>query len=123
VIDIDAHLTRVAALLQAKRYRFATEADLQRGIGDVLRAAGEDVTAELKLSARDRIDFFVAPGLGIEVKVQGTDEAVHMQLLRYAEHGRIEGLLLVTGTNRLRGVPASIEGKPVRVVLVQRVLF
>lgn len=38
-MSIDALMARVTAALVARRYRFATEADLQRGIGEVLRAA------------------------------------------------------------------------------------
>lgn len=117
------HMDRVAAALKGHRFRFNTELDLQAGIARVLVAAGEDAAAEVRLSARDRIDFLVAPGIGIEVKVKGSDEGVHMQLLRYAEHARVQGLLLVSGTGRIRDIPPTIEGKPVRVVLLQRVLF
>ncbi len=120
--DIDDDLDRLETLLGTRRFRFTTEVELQIGIGKVLEAAGEIFEREVVLGRGERIDFLVG-GVGIEVKVKGTVEAAHMQLLRYAQHDRIEGLLLVSGTQRLGDIPHEIEGKPVRVVYIQRAIF
>lgn len=119
---LDDSIDAIEALLKSKRYRFNDELALQGGIAQVFTKAQLDFEAEVRLSPTDRIDFIVG-AVGIEVKVRGTDEAAHMQLLRYAEHDRILGLLLVSGTKRIGDIPPLMRGKPVRVVYVERVIF
>ena len=118
----DDAMDKIEALLKSKRYRFTDEGTLQVGLGRVFTMAEIVYEAEVRLSPADRIDFLVGT-VGIEVKVQGTNEAAHMQLLRYAEHERILGLLLVSSTRRINDIPSLMRGKPVRVVYVERVIF
>jgi hypothetical protein len=120
--DIDDVLDHLEQLLGVRRFSFTTEAELQRGIAAVLTAADVVFEREVVLARGERIDFLVG-ALGLEVKVKGTVEAAHMQLLRYAQHERIEGLLLVSGTHKIGDLPPEIEGKPVRVTYVQRAIF
>lgn len=122
VIEVDSSMDELEALLTSKRYRFNDETALQDGIGKVFTKAKIAFEAEVRLSPADRIDFLVG-NVGLEVKVKGTEEAAHMQLLRYAEHDRILGLLLVSGTKRIGDIPPMMRGKPVRVVYVERVIF
>lgn len=111
---------RVARLLAARRFRFGTEAELQAGIAEVLTAAAIAHEREVALTARDRIDFLLASGIGLEVKIDGSALDLARQLLRYAAHERIAALLVVTTRARHTETPATLGGKPVRVVHLTR---
>lgn len=107
------------AIIQAitsHRFAISNEAMLQDAIAIVLEHdAGIRFEREVILSARDRIDFLLDGGIGLEVKVDGSLAALTRQLHRYAQHGRINGLIVVTNRARLRAVPSTLNGKPVRV--------
>jgi hypothetical protein len=68
---------------------------------------------EVKLSAAERIDFLMADGLGIEVKVKGSLSDVTRQLHRYAQITEIKSLLLVTTKARHLEAPRSLNGKTI----------
>lgn len=124
--------TRLAALIEqlfaARRPSFASERELQLQIGPVIRAvvvgpddSGPIVTAEHRLDARSRLDFYVREpladaGIGVEIKIKGSLTEVTRQLFRYAEHPAIHGLVLVTTKYTHRDVPEVLLGKPVRVL-------
>ena len=98
---------QVVRLLEAHKFSFANELELQNGIEQVLREAGVCNQRELRLNARDRIDFAAyvpgGPGLpwvGIEVKVKGNPVSVFEQLERYAHAPNIQALILLTSSRR-----------------------
>lgn len=88
-------LAAVTEALGRHRFSAATEAELQGALAEALVAAGFDVAREVRLSRGDRIDL-MAGRVGIEVKVGGTVANIVRQLDRYAAHGSISALLLVT---------------------------
>lgn len=106
----------IVRLLGAHRFRFGTEAVLQDGIAEVLAAAGIQHEREVALTARDRIDFLVQGGIGLEVKIDGSALDLARQMLRYAAHERIAALLVVTTRARHTETPRELGGKPVRVI-------
>jgi hypothetical protein len=108
-------LATVADAVRGNRYRFSNEEELQRGIAEALDRAGLHADREVKLDARNRIDFLVE-GVGIEVKVASNPSTVARQLRRYAEFDRIEALLLVTTRVRHLMLPPTINGKRVVVL-------
>lgn len=108
-------LDQVVAAVRARRFRHVHEDELQLGIAEVLAAAGLEAEREVRLSPRDRIDFLVGT-VGVEVKVAGTAAAAKRQLERYAESDRVEELVLVTDRVQAGAQPATINGKPLRVV-------
>lgn len=127
MIAIGASSTLAAEALRVARevvetlddYRLAqnNEAELQGAIEKVLREEGFLFEREARLSARDRPDFLVAPGVALEVKVNGSVPEVERQLKRYAESARVAVLLLVT-TRGQHLMPAALEGKPVLTLFV-----
>lgn len=109
---------KIARILSMLRFRFATEAELQDGIAEAL--SGYDVQREVRLNARDRIDFTLW-GVGIEVKIKGGVSALTRQLVRYAELDEVKGLVVVTSqTQYALQLPRELGGKPMAVVLAQR---
>lgn len=106
---------RVADVIQANRYTYSREADLQQGIAVALAAVGLPAVREVRLSGRDVIDVMCGD-VGVEVKVAGRPAPVARQLLRYAEHPQVAALVLVTTRSTLRAVPRELAGKPVLVV-------
>ncbi len=107
----------VIAILRRYRMPVSTEALLQAAIAEVLTREAVTFQRETVLSARDRPDFLLPPGLAIEVKIKGPVSAVLRQLERYAEHDRVGAVLLVT-TRPDHIVPAEINGKPILCVCI-----
>lgn len=110
----------VAQALGRVAYRFSNEAELQEGLAIALSQAGIVHQREVVLTKRDRIDFLLTGGLGIEVKIDGSISALTRQLFRYAELPQITALVVVVGKNTLGNLPPAINGKPVHVVRIQR---
>ena len=101
-------------------YNFSDEDEFQVGISKALRIAGLEFRREVILSKRDRIDFLLDDGIGIEVKIDGSISALTRQLFRYAELPAINGLLVAVSLNRLANLPTEINGKPVQCLRIMR---
>ncbi len=112
---IAAQLAAVVAGLTRTRFRYVDEIELHAGIAAMLNEIGVPTGPEHRevvLSPRDRIDFLLASGIGIEVKVAGRPGDVWRQLRRYAESDRVRALLLITTRARhVTGVPTSLNDK------------
>jgi len=103
-------------VLHLKKFRFqaTTEAEFQDAIAEAL---GREFTfrREVRLSEKDRIDFLLGNGVGIEVKIKGTAAAAEAQLRRYAKSEQVKALILVTSRSQVAVQPSSIDGKRVAV--------
>lgn len=106
------------------RFMYGDEKALQNGIEVALHRAGLDVTREVSLNPRGRVDFLVQttaggrrPRTGLEVKVAGSLEAVMRQLQCYAPH--VDDLVLVTTKPRHAQLPALVGHKACRVVPIR----
>lgn len=112
-------LSNLQALLQGYRYRSINESELQQAVAGVLQEAGWKFQREVVLSGgRDRIDF-LGNGIGIEVKVDGSNAALIRQAFRYLKHDEIGALIVVT--TRLRhSLPSEMNGKSVHLVRLWR---
>jgi len=106
----------VTETLRGYRMAQTTERALQDSIAEVLHHRGFSFQREARLSARDRPDFLITPGICLEVKTQGPASEVRRQLERYAESPDVAVVLLVT-TNPLHEImPDMMAGKPVMVL-------
>lgn len=107
----------VAALMRGITFTLQNEETLQRGVAQVLDDASVDYTRELRLDARNRLDFVVhsAYEIAIEVKIAGTASDVQRQVRRYLKED-IGGLVLVTTRRRHRALENEAFPKPVEVV-------
>lgn len=103
----------IAAHLRCFRYGARTEAEFQECIGAVLTLRNAPFEREVLLSKGDRIDFLLADGVGIEVKIKGTAAAAEAQLRRYARSPRVKELILMTSRSQVAVQPSEIDGKPV----------
>lgn len=103
-----------APLLSSARLIFHSETELQQHLASLLAEAGFTFSREHALSRRDRIDFLVEPGVGLEVKLGGSPAPIVVQLARYAVHTEISELVLVTTSLRHKACfPREIGGKAV----------
>ena len=94
------------------------EYDLHRLVMDVLDEGGIPWEHEVRLAPRCRIDLMCG-GVGIEIKRGAVDKTrILEQLRRYAACERVEGLILVT--EKTVPVPHAIDGKPVRLICLNR---
>jgi hypothetical protein len=96
-------------------YRFATgdEVTFQLAVERALKREGLAYEREVRLSPQDRIDFLLANGVGLELKINGATAEVVRQLIRYAQNDRIEALILCTTRASHQSVPLDLGGKPV----------
>lgn len=108
-------LVALASLLRGYRFVITSEAELQAALARLLSDAGERFQREVVIGPRDRIDFLLDDGVGLEVKVDGSLAAVTRQVHRYAQSAVVAGVLLVTTRHRHDHLPLSFSGKPVRV--------
>jgi hypothetical protein len=107
---------RLAGGLRTFTFRYANEIELQDSIETALLKLGYAPEREVRLSARDRIDFMIE-GVGLEVKVGSCPANVWRQLERYAEDPRIDALLLATTIARHQFYDATMtNGKRLYVV-------
>ena len=110
----------ICAALQAGRFDLHDEKECQAQIEAWLsaRLPGVVISREHRLSAGDIPDFLIGAVL-IEVKMNGARPAsIVRQLERYAAHGEVGEIILVT--NRAVHMPARVGGKPVYVVSLGR---
>ncbi|HMI94453.1 MAG TPA: hypothetical protein VK509_23935 [Polyangiales bacterium] len=105
----------VLRCLTAHRFDSSTEERLQAGIAQALAAEGLQLEREVVLAPGSRIDFLSADGIGIEVKIEGTETSVLRQLMRYAEIDRVRELVLFTTRSKHLAMPATLRGKPLAV--------
>ena len=94
------------------------EYDLHRLVMDALDAGGIPWAHEVKLGPRCRIDLMCG-SVGIEIKRGKVERArILEQLRKYADCGQVQGLILVT--EKTMPVPHTINGKPVRLICLNR---
>lgn len=89
-------LEDVTSLLESLPMSMGNEKQMQQAVARALIQAGIPFEPEVILSPKDRIDFLLSGGIGIEVKNAGSYSAVALQLLRYAEADQVESLILLT---------------------------
>lgn len=102
--------------LRNTRFRFRDEAGLQRCVDELLYLMFGGGYRREVATDKGRIDFTVG-AVAIELKVDGSTNAVRRQLKRYAELDWVEEVILVTACAK-HVMPASLNGKPVHVVRV-----
>lgn len=103
----------VVAALASVALTYTDEVSLHEDMSRVMSAAGIGHAREVRLTARDRIDFLTADGVGIEVKVAGSLAAVTRQMTRYAAHPGVHELVLVTTKAAHHAIPRTLGGVPV----------
>ncbi len=108
-------LLALRTLLQGHRFPLHQEKATQEAIEAVLEnQPGVTFTREHRLSPEDIIDFVVAPGIGVEVKLKGSPINIYRQCARYCLHEQISSLLVVTA--KALALPPTLHQKPVRVL-------
>jgi hypothetical protein len=105
---------RVLAALSTRTYSGHGEREIQDKVGAALTAAGVAFEREVRLSDRDRPDFLVGGQVVVEVKLKTPRSVVLRQLGRYAEHDRVQAIVLAsTSFTTLRNMRMTIHRVPV----------
>jgi hypothetical protein len=110
-MNVSQTYEQVARALRGKRFMLHNEKGLQTQLAALLRDQGLLDGQEVVLSPESIIDFMAPHGLGIEVKIAGSKKAIFRQCERYCQFDEVKGLLLVT--NKVMGMPAAIDSKPI----------
>lgn len=104
-------MNELVAVLHTIRPDLSVEKRTQADIATVLNRVGIPFEREKRLTASDIPDFLVDGRLVIEVKLKGAQKmAVYHQLMRYAEHECVQGLILASSLSMT--LPPEINGKP-----------
>lgn len=104
----------VLEALQGRIYGGRVETQIQDRVAAALGAAGLVFERECRLSERDRPDFLVGGRVVVEVKLKTPRSVVLRQLGRYAEHDRVEAIVLAsTSFSTLRNMRLMIHQVPV----------
>lgn len=112
---IRAHIVH---LLTTHRLPLSDEKALQAAIATMLADACLAHQREVRLAPGDIVDFMVAAGIAIEVKIKGSRRAIFKQIARYAQHAEVREIVLAT--NVPMGLPEEINGKPVAIAALGR---
>jgi hypothetical protein len=75
-------------------------------------------TREHRLSANDRLDFFVGGKVAVELKIKGSLSDLLRQVDRYLSRDEIQAVVVVSTMRRLSALPSMLRGKPLRCVYV-----
>lgn len=113
---------QVEAALRGIRAPLITqETDLHGLVAQRLDEAGIPFRREVEIGPRDRIDILVAGGIGVECKKGKPNRtALLAQIGRYADCDKVAALIVVVPWKRHLHLPGQLEGKPVRVVSLNR---
>lgn len=104
VTDLAEVAALVAQILSRHRFDLSDEKVTQAQIADALIAGGVEHRREVRLSQHDRPDFLLpASGLAIEVKLRAGRMDIWRQLVRYAAHEAVRGLMLIWWEPHLDG--------------------
>lgn len=114
--DLSTTVSQAICVLKSRRFALSTEKHLQLDIEQVFAESGIRFEREKQLSPGDIPDFIIEQGVIVECKIKGksTKMNIYRQLCRYAQHGAVKALILVS--NISMGMPEEINGKPVYVV-------
>ena len=110
-------IEHVTACIQAFRFNFVTERDLQDGLALAFSDSCVEFSREFSLSATDRPDFFLSRlQVAVEVKTKGSLSQLIAQLARYARHDSVLALMVIGTPHWISHVPNVLLGKPVGTV-------
>ncbi len=107
-------VSEVVALIRSQPLMLNHEKRTQSDIEKMFIANGILHKREVDLGDGDVIDFMLAGGLGLEVKLKETKRAIYRQCERYCRHSQVSQLILVSAT--ALGFPEAIKDKPCYVV-------
>lgn len=116
---IAVKITDYLQLLSRYKFRYGSEKELQDGIEKVLLENSVEFDREFELTRKDRIDFLLKNGIGIEVKLNGSANKLANQVRRYCDHYKVQGVIVVATMSRLLSLPPDLNNKPIRTFLVR----
>jgi len=120
MIDTKANLSEpIKALSNIRAAVINEEYTLQNIIVNQLSAAGIGFMREYKLGPRNRIDFMLENGIGIEAKKgKQNSQVVLKQIERYMQCEEVTGIILVSEYNLY--LPKQINEKPCETIFLNR---
>lgn len=115
----------ICRALYNTQYHYHSEKELQHGVGLVLSGLGLAFKPEYVLAPRDRIDFLLTDGIGIECKSDDSKggsslAAVTRQLMRYMQSPLVSELILLTTMSKHKNLPDLMNGKSLYIVHLLR---
>lgn len=116
-------LCTLARSLGSYSYRYAHEPQLHDRLAEVLTAQPVAFERERSIDAKNRLDFLVAGGIALEVKVDGSLAQALRQIDRYAALDDVAAVLLATTQRWGDGCVsnrATFHGKPFKMVRLRR---
>lgn len=116
----------VTTILPRYAYRFSSEAELHKGIAQVLSGAGIAYQHEYVAGPQDRFDFLLDGGIVIEAKTKGSLAKALIQCNRYLQRPDVAAVVLVAtrqwATHEVDMAMAG-QGKRIHVVRLKGAAF
>jgi len=112
-------MNELVAILRSYSFRCVNEAELQGAVKTVLSTAKIAYEREVSLSPRERVDFLIAGGIALELKVRTNGKALMEQAARYAASERVNSILIASTDHRGLSLPSTINGKVTRCLLLR----
>lgn len=113
-------IKEIFSCLEGFPFSVHDEKRVQAEMEELFLEAKINHSREHQLKPNGIIDFMF-DGIGVEVKVKGSVEAIYKQCVRYCEHDDVKALVLVTA--RSMGFPEEINGKPCYYFSLSRALL
>jgi hypothetical protein len=113
---METSVDKIMSLFAGQRFDIHDERKMQWQIGNLFAKHGISFKREHQIDSNNIIDFFIAGGIGIEVKIrtQYSKMDIFKQCERYLRFNSIQSLILIT--SRAMGFPEEINGKPCHVI-------
>lgn len=107
-------IAMVREVISQHAFPLHDEKRAQADLAQALEESGIAYEREVVLATGDVVDFMLADGVALEVKLRAPKRAIYRQLTRYARHAPVAGIILASNT--AMGLPESINGKPVAIM-------
>ncbi|MFG6566696.1 hypothetical protein [Sulfitobacter sp. 1A13679] len=115
----DAFLARrIVRLIEGAKINVTTEAASHQAIARILRDSGIEVSCEVRLSAKDRVDL-MAGTIAIEVKTGHRRRDILRQIQRYAKIDGVSEVILATAIAFPKSI-TNLSGKRLHIASLSR---
>lgn len=109
-------IDELGILISSHNYRYSNEKDLQMALEALFKKHNVTFKREVHLSPKDIIDFVVeieSHKVGLEIKIDGTQNALLRQLNRYISYEELTAVFVVGSPFWINSLPGELSQKTI----------
>ena len=106
----------LGSLIAAQKYRYSSEKDLQNALESLFTQNNISYEREFRLSKKDIVDFLVQVdigSIGLEIKIDGTRNALLRQINRYLSHEQVLAIFVIGSPHWINNLPNQLNNKDI----------